>query len=108
MFSIWDVIILPYKFKKKTLITHTAIVFSGEEERKKEEENLKQLKELFYIDEQIIKDMRKTNNERKKRINELEIALSKKELKLKAPLREKTQKEIKEEKVLHVVIFFKR
>jgi hypothetical protein len=68
---------------------------------KKEEENLKLLKVLCNKDEQIINNMKMVNKERKKQINELEIALSNKEPKLKPLLKEKSQKEIEEENALH-------
>jgi hypothetical protein len=49
---------------------------------------------LYNKDEQIINSMKMVNKERKKKINDLEIALSNKEPKLKPFPKEKSQEEI--------------
>jgi hypothetical protein len=92
----------PDYFKKKRIIEPKIRYITNDEERKKEEENLKQLKELYNKIEQKINNMKIENKERKKRINELESALLNKEPKLKPLPKEKSQKEIEEENELHI------
>jgi hypothetical protein len=66
IFSTWNINIPSDYFKKKKIIELKVRLITNDEERKKEEENLKHLKELYKKDEQTINDLKITNRERKK------------------------------------------
>jgi hypothetical protein len=78
IFSTWNTIIPSDYFKKKKKVEPKVKLITNEEERKKEEEN--------------INNMKMVNKERKKQINELEIAFSNKEPKFKPLPKEKKSK----------------